>query len=150
MESTSFTKIITTETFGSSSTDGVSSMSNSAAISCVKMTSRLHSSPSSSMDYNSISQPSTPTPSTPVISRGAASSPIKKVLSLDLEMRSRKRRRGNDDEGCIVYHSSSHLALRLPNLIPLEDCCHSHETCLPDTSFLRQRKPLRRRRRTII
>ena len=137
MEPTSFTKTVTTESRGSSSTDDLSNMAGS------EMLSRIASSPNPSVDCVSISQPSTP-----LIT--CDTSPTKRVLSLDLEMRPRKRRRGYTENDYIIYYSSPTTTLRLPNLIPLEDCSDSHETCLPDTSFLLQKKPLKRRRPTII
>lgn len=149
MEQTSFAKIVTTESRGSSSTDDLPNMSGSTAIGRFKMLSHLDSSPSQRVDCVSISQPSTPIPTTPLIICDTTTNPTKRVLSLDLEMRSRKRRRGYGENDCIIYYSSPTTTLRLPNLIPLEDCSDSHETCLPDTSFLLQKKPLRRRRRTI-
>jgi len=144
MESTSFTKMVTTEchptpTYG--------------ADRCFKMASHIISSPHSFSNPSvldsiiiSISQPITPTPTTPVNSSSIMSPPIKNVHSLDLEMRSRKRRRGCVDDDSIFCYPSPATSLSLPNLIPLEECSDSHETCLPDTSFLLQRKPLRRRR----
>jgi len=143
MEPTSFTNTVTTESRGSSSTDDLPNMAGSRTIGRFEMLSRIASSPCPSVDCVSISQPSTP-----LIT--CDTSPTKRVLSLDLEMRSRKRRRGYAENDYIIYYSSPTTTLRLPNLIPLEDCSDSHETCLPDTSFLLQKKPLKRRRPTII
>lgn len=150
MEQTLFTKIVTTESRRSSSTVDLPNMSGSTAIGHFKMVSNIASSPSPTVDCISISQPSTPIPTTPLFSCGTTTPPNKRVISLDLEMRSRKRRRGYAEEDCIIYFASSTTSLSLPKLIALEDCSDSHETRLPDTSFLHQKKPLRRRRRTII
>ncbi len=149
MEQSTYTQIITTSSPVSSSTDFIPEMTTNEAIASFETTSCDDSSPRPSMKPNSISRPTTPTPTTPVLSDDAVQTSIKRVLSLDLEMRSRKRRRGDRsvDEDFIVYYSSPTSSLKLPNLIPVEDCCDSDITCLPDTSFLRQKKPLLRRRR---
>ena len=164
MTSPSFNKIITTESTGSSSppsNDFVPELQipTTVPMDSIEMTSCNNSNETSTTRRgkpNNISRPTSPTPATPVIRDETMNTPmkIKKVLSLDLEMRSRKRRRDDvcEEEDCFEYHSSPTSSLRLPNLIPLEDCDDSHFTCLPDTSFLRQKKPslLRRQRRRIV
>ena len=149
MERTTYIQIVTTSSPGSPSTEFIPEMTTNAAIASFETTSCDDSSQRPSMKPNSISRPTTPTPTTPVLNDDVVQTPIKRVLSLDLEMRSRKRRRGDRrvDADFIVYYSSPTSSLKIPNLIPVEDCCDSDITCLPDTSFLRQKKRLLRRRR---
>lgn len=150
MEPKTFTQLVTNP--GSTSTDSIPEMTSISAIASLEITSCDESSTSSSMKPNSISRPSTPTPTTPVVCYDAMRTPVKRVLSLDLEMRARKRMRDSSvEDDCIVYYSSPTSSLRLPNLIPTEDCCDSDIACLPDTSFLRQKKLLlRRRKRNVV
>ena len=130
---------------------------NSNDVGYFKLSSRIVSSSNSlasSIDTvtHSISQPTTPIATTPVDCTIIPA--IKNVHSLDQEMRSRKRIRRSVSGGYTVNYPSPTMSLidriSLPLLIPLEDCCDSNEVCLPDISFLAQKKTLLRRSRFII
>mmetsp|Transcript_24602 Transcript_24602/g.54170 ORF Transcript_24602/g.54170 Transcript_24602/m.54170 type:complete len:172 (-) Transcript_24602:278-793(-) len=137
----------------------ISNDSNSRDSNYFKMASKITSASSSltsriransAMDSDGISEPTTPSLRTPEPRSTFTNPHIKNVHYLDIEMRSKKRRRrcvdGNAID-CYLYNATSLIEkIGLPALIPLEACCDSHETCLPDTSFLLQKKPLRRRR----
>ena len=154
MEATTLSKIVVSTDGPGSSSSPDFSPKTTVPMEMIEVTTSCDQSTSSPrvLRPNNISRPATPIPSTPVLNEDGMSTPIKRVLSLDLEMRSRKRRRGCLEEDCVIYYSSPTSSLRLPNLIPLEDCADSHLTCLPDTSFLRQKKSslLRRRRRNVV
>ena len=151
MTASPVSKIMSTDSAGSSSSTDYSSELPSSAIPMNEIQMSVCTDTTTSRP-NSISRPATPTPATPVLSENGINTPIKRVLSLDVEMRSRKRRRGCLEEENVIYYSSPTSSLRLPKLIPLEDCADSHLTCLPDTSFLRKKKAsfLKRRRRRMV
>mmetsp|Transcript_20427 Transcript_20427/g.50775 ORF Transcript_20427/g.50775 Transcript_20427/m.50775 type:complete len:151 (+) Transcript_20427:225-677(+) len=124
-------------------------MITTTAIASFETTSCDDASPRPCTEQNSIGLTTTPSMTTPVISEDAMRVSAKRALSLDLEMRSRKRRvrARSVNEAFIVYYTSPTSSLRFPNLIPVEDCCDSDTTSLPDTSFLRQKKPLAKAKR---
>ena len=154
MKPDSFRKGIAAEGSEMSSSDGLLPIASPGSIDSFKLAPRIstdtHSSPPSMriglvMDSITIDQASTPMPSTPMNSSALTESSVKNIHSLDLEMRSRKRRRFSTSDDGIIFCSSPTTSLSLPDLLPLEDYSDCHNACIPNTSFLRQKKTQRRR-----
>jgi len=91
----------------------------------------------------------TPVPSTPQKDSDIVSPPIKKVISLDMEMRYRKRRRVHSEEENNVFLPPPGPSLGLPDLLD-DESCECNNTCLPSASLRRKKGTTMRRRSTII